>query len=117
VISVPGISMELCGGTHAGNIAEIRGLKIVSEQGIALGVRRIEAVAGNAFIEYINARDAVVKQLSASLKVLSSSILILTVTTVCIRQLASYTYLLQDVSNRSCMLYCSLYYVKNIIQC
>lgn len=70
MVSVPGISMELCGGTHVGNIAEIRGLKIVSEQGIASGVRRIEAVAGNAFIEYINARDAVVKQLSASLKVL-----------------------------------------------
>lgn len=69
VVSVPGISMELCGGTHVRNIAEIRGLKIVSEQGIASGVRRIEAVAGNAFIEYINARDAVVKQLSASLKV------------------------------------------------
>lgn len=69
VISVPGISMELCGGTHVRNIAEIRGLKIMSEQGIASGVRRIEAVAGNAFIEYINARDAVVKQLSASLKV------------------------------------------------
>ena len=113
MISVPGISMDLCGGTHAGNIAEIRGLK----KGIALGVRRIEAVAGNAFIEYINARDAVVRQLSASLKVLSSSILILTVTTVCIRQLASYTYFLQDVSNRSYVLYCSLYYVKNIIQC
>lgn len=71
VVSVPGISMELCGGTHVGNIAEIRGLKIVSEQGIASGVRRIEAVAGNSFIEYINARDAVVKQLSSFLKVLS----------------------------------------------
>lgn len=69
MVSVPGISMELCGGTHVSNIAEIRGLKIVSEQGIASGVRRIEAVAGSAFIEYINARDAVVKQLSASLKV------------------------------------------------
>ncbi|KAG0568562.1 hypothetical protein KC19_6G029100 [Ceratodon purpureus] len=69
VVSVPGISMELCGGTHVGNIAEIRGLKIVSEQGIASGVRRIEAVAGNSFIEYINARDAVVKQLSSFLKV------------------------------------------------
>lgn len=52
-----------------GNIADIRGLKIVSEQGIASGVRRIEAVAGSAFIEYVNARDAVVKQLSATLKV------------------------------------------------
>jgi len=66
---VPGISMELCGGTHVSNTAEIRGLKIVSEQGIASGVRRIEAVAGSAFIEYVNARDNVVKQLSNALKV------------------------------------------------
>jgi alanyl-tRNA synthetase len=69
VVSVPGISMELCGGTHVSNTAEIRGLKIVSEQGIASGVRRIEAVAGSAFIEYVNARDNVVKQLSNALKV------------------------------------------------
>ncbi|CAK9224586.1 unnamed protein product [Sphagnum jensenii] len=69
VVSVPGISMELCGGTHVSNTAEIRGLKIVSEQGIASGVRRIEAVAGSAFIEYVNARDNVVKQLSTALKV------------------------------------------------
>jgi len=58
-----------------GNIADIRGLKIVSEQGIASGVRRIEAVAGSAFIEYVNARDAVVKQLSATLKLWISNVL------------------------------------------
>lgn len=105
VVSVPGISMELCGGTHVRNIAEIRGLKIVSEQGIASGVRRIEAVAGNAFIEYINARDAVVKQLSASLKVLSPHTLILLIATmICIRQLASYVYFIQDASGRLSML-------------
>lgn len=60
--------MELCGGTHVSSTSEIRGLKIISEQGIASGIRRIEAVAGEAFIEYINARDNYMKQLYSTLK-------------------------------------------------
>ncbi|KHN19971.1 Putative alanine--tRNA ligase, chloroplastic [Glycine soja] len=69
VVEVPGVSMELCGGTHVRNTSEIRGFKIISEQGIASGIRRIEAVAGEAFIEYINARDFYLKQLCSTLKV------------------------------------------------
>ncbi|KAL5189275.1 Alanine--tRNA ligase, chloroplastic/mitochondrial [Glycine soja] len=69
VVEVPGVSMELCGGTHVSNTSEIRGFKIISEQGIASGIRRIEAVAGEAFIEYINARDFYLKQLCSTLKV------------------------------------------------
>lgn len=69
VVEVPGVSMELCGGTHVNNTSELRGFKIISEQGIASGIRRIEAVAGEAFIEYINARDSYMKQLCSSLKV------------------------------------------------
>ncbi|KAL6982199.1 alanine--tRNA ligase, partial [Sarracenia purpurea var. burkii] len=69
VVEVPGISMELCGGTHVSNTSELRGFKIISEQGIASGIRRIEAVAGEAFIEYVNARDNYVKQLCSTLKV------------------------------------------------
>ncbi|CAL5328847.1 unnamed protein product [Camellia sinensis] len=45
---------------------QIRGFKIISEQGIASGIRRIEAVAGEAFIEYINARDNYMKQLCSA---------------------------------------------------
>ncbi|CAJ2642574.1 unnamed protein product [Trifolium pratense] len=69
VVEVPGVSMELCGGTHVSNTSEIRGFKVISEQGIASGVRRIEAVAGEAFIEYVNARDSYLKQLCSTLKV------------------------------------------------
>ncbi|KAH9694510.1 Alanine--tRNA ligase [Citrus sinensis] len=69
VVEVPGVSMELCGGTHVNNTAEIRAFKIISEQGIASGIRRIEAVAGEAFIEYINARDSYMKHLCSTLKV------------------------------------------------
>ncbi|KAG8094280.1 hypothetical protein GUJ93_ZPchr0012g19222 [Zizania palustris] len=68
VVEVPGVSMELCGGTHVSNTAEIRGFKIISEQGIASGVRRIEAVAGDAFVEYVCARDNYMRRLCSSLK-------------------------------------------------
>ena len=63
--------MELCGGTHVSNTSEIRVFKIITEQGIASGIRRIEAVAGEAFIEYISARDNCMKQLCSTLKVRS----------------------------------------------
>ncbi|WP_413295881.1 alanine--tRNA ligase [Synechococcus sp. MIT S9452] len=69
VVDVPGVSMELCGGTHVANTAEIGLFKIVSEAGVASGIRRIEAVAGPAVLAYLNERDVVVKQLSERFKV------------------------------------------------
>ncbi|NEP11472.1 MAG: alanine--tRNA ligase [Symploca sp. SIO2C1] len=68
VIDFPGVSMELCGGTHVNNTAEIGVFKIVSEAGIAAGIRRIEAVAGPAVLDYLNLRDKVVKELSDRFK-------------------------------------------------
>jgi alanyl-tRNA synthetase len=67
-VDVPGVSMELCGGTHVANTAEIGLFKIVSESGVAAGIRRIEAVAGPAVLAYLNERDAVVKQLGERFK-------------------------------------------------
>ena len=69
VIDFSGVSMELCGGTHVTNTAEIGAFKIISETGISSGVRRIEAVAGAAILDYLNVRDRVVKELSSTFKV------------------------------------------------
>jgi alanyl-tRNA synthetase len=68
VIDFPGVSMELCGGTHVGNTAEIGLFKIVSEAGVASGIRRIEAVSGQAVLDYLNVRDKVVKDLGDRFK-------------------------------------------------
>ncbi|PSB24732.1 alanine--tRNA ligase [Stenomitos frigidus] len=69
VLDVAGVSMELCGGTHVSNTAEIGLFKIVSEAGVAAGIRRIEAIAGPAVLEYLNVRDAIVRDLSDRFKV------------------------------------------------
>ncbi|MBV6625617.1 MAG: alanine--tRNA ligase [Rivularia sp. (in: Bacteria)] len=69
VIDFQGVSMELCGGTHVSNTAEIGVFKIISEAGISSGVRRIEAVSGSAILDYLNVRDNVVKDLSERFKV------------------------------------------------
>lgn len=68
VVDVPGVSMELCGGTHVSNTAEIGLFKIVSESGVAAGIRRIEAVAGASVLAYLNEREVVVKQLGDRFK-------------------------------------------------
>ena len=68
VIDFPGVSMELCGGTHVKNTAEIGIFKIISETGISSGIRRIEAVAGASVLDYLNVREQVVKELSDKFK-------------------------------------------------
>jgi len=63
-----GFSVELCGGTHAGRTGDIGLMKIVSESGIAAGVRRIEAVTGPGALRWFRDSEAVVGDLSALTK-------------------------------------------------
>ena len=68
VVNVPGVSMELCGGTHVKTTSELGSFKIISEEGISAGVRRIEALSGQSALEYFSDRNALVNQLSDLLK-------------------------------------------------
>jgi alanyl-tRNA synthetase len=68
MVEVPGFSMELCGGTHVSNVASIGLFKIVSESGVAAGVRRIEAVTGHGAIEFVNRREALLTGAAGLLK-------------------------------------------------
>ncbi|MBU0480334.1 MAG: alanine--tRNA ligase [Proteobacteria bacterium] len=68
VVSVPGFSKELCGGTHVGHTGEIGMVKVVSEGGIAAGVRRIEAITGPAVLERIQGRERQLQDIALMLK-------------------------------------------------
>ena len=69
VVSVPGFSIELCGGSHVKNIGQIGRFKIISESGVAAGVRRIEAITGRAAILDANKQNKILNSVSSLLKV------------------------------------------------
>jgi alanyl-tRNA synthetase len=62
VLSMGDFSVELCGGIHATRTGDIGLLKIISEGGVASGVRRIEAVTGAAALAYLNAAEEQLKE-------------------------------------------------------
>ena len=68
VVSVGDYSIEFCGGTHLANTAQCGLFKIVSEGGVAAGVRRIEAITGKGVLEYIESNDKLIASTAAALK-------------------------------------------------
>ncbi len=69
VVEIPSLSVELCGGTHVRNTAEIGLIRIVSEGGVAAGVRRIEAVTGPRAFQFLADRERALVQVATRLKV------------------------------------------------
>jgi alanyl-tRNA synthetase len=69
VVSVPGVSMELCGGTHVAATGEIGLLAILSEGGVAAGVRRIEAVTGTGALEWVQTQRSLLANVIGALNV------------------------------------------------
>ena len=68
VVSVGDFSIELCGGTHVQNSSSIQAFKILSEQGVAAGVRRIEAITSQNLFDYFNHEEEILRSLSGKLK-------------------------------------------------
>ena len=74
VVSMGDFSKELCGGTHVQNTGLITAFKIVSESGIAAGVRRIEALTGEGVFAYYKEQETELLQAAKLLKTTASSV-------------------------------------------
>ena len=74
VLSMGDFSLELCGGTHVSNTAEIGFFKIVAESGVAAGVRRIEALTREGALHWVNEQQGHLRSATSLLKAEASSL-------------------------------------------
>ena len=74
VLSMGDFSLELCGGTHVSNTAEIGFFKIVAESGVAAGVRRIEALTREGALQWVNEEQGHLRNATGLLKADSASL-------------------------------------------
>ena len=68
VVNMSDFSIEFCGGTHVSNTSEIMAFKIISETGVAAGVRRIEALTSEGLMKYYNSLEEKLKNAAHLLK-------------------------------------------------
>ena len=68
VVDMSGYSVEFCGGTHVKNTSEITALKIISESGVAAGVRRIEALTSEGLMNYYAEMERLLKEAAQLVK-------------------------------------------------
>ena len=68
VLRIGDFSMELCGGTHVGRAGDIGLFKILTESGVAAGVRRIEAVTGEGALRLVEAQESAVREVAGLLR-------------------------------------------------
>jgi len=74
VVKIGEFSLELCGGTHLNSTSNIGLFKILNEEGIGSGIRRIEAVTGDRALKYIKEKENIIKEVSDKLKTTPSEI-------------------------------------------
>jgi len=75
VIRMGDFSAELCGGTHVKNTSDIRLFKIIKQGGVAAGVRRIEAITGDAAVQYLLEREKTLSEVEENLQAKDGKVL------------------------------------------
>jgi len=74
MVNVPGVSKELCGGTHVRRTGDIGLIRIKAESSVAAGIRRIEAATGEGALETVREDETVLREAASSLKVSSAQV-------------------------------------------
>ena len=69
VVQMGDFSRELCGGTHLDNVGQVGLFKIIGEESVAAGTRRITALTGQAALDYVRQEEEILAEVAAALRV------------------------------------------------